>query len=68
MEIVVNGAPRQVQSTLSLRQLLESLHLPTLEAGIAVSVNGELVRKAEWPALALKARDEIEIVQATQGG
>jgi sulfur carrier protein len=68
MEIVVNGAPRQVESATSLRQLLESLQLPALERGIAVCVNGELVRRADWPARALKARDEIEIVQATQGG
>jgi sulfur carrier protein len=68
MEIVVNGAPRQVECATSLRQLLESLQLPALERGIAVCVNGELVRRAEWPARALKARDEIEIVQATQGG
>jgi sulfur carrier protein len=68
MEITLNGAPRQVESATTLRQLLESLRLPTLERGIAVSVNGELVRRPEWPALALKPRDEVEIVQATQGG
>lgn len=68
MEIVVNGAPRQVTAPLTLRELLESLHLPTLESGIAVSLNGEVVRKAEWSRLALKERDEVEVVQATQGG
>jgi sulfur carrier protein len=65
---MVNGTPRRVADALNLRDLLESLRLPALERGIAVSVNGELVRKAEWNVLALKPSDEIEIVQATQGG
>lgn len=68
MEISLNGTPRQVQEALSLRQLLESLKLPTLDAGVAVSVNGELVRKQDWPGRPLHARDEVEVVQATQGG
>jgi len=68
MEILVNGQPRQVDSAATLRGFLESLGLATLETGIAVSVNGELVRRAEWPKTRLKARDELEIVQATQGG
>ena len=68
MEVMLNGTPRQVADALNLRDLLESLRLPALERGIAVSVNGELVRKAEWNVLALKPSDEIEIVQATQGG
>lgn len=68
MEIVVNGTPRHVADAMSLRALLESLRLPTLERGIAVSVNGELVRRPEWTGLVLKAKDEIEVVQATQGG
>jgi sulfur carrier protein len=68
MEIVVNGTSRDVADSLKLRELLESLRLPTLERGIAVSVNGELVRRTEWPEVVLKAQDEIEVVQATQGG
>lgn len=68
MEIVVNGTQRQVENAVTLRALLESLKLPSLERGVAVSVNGELVRKPEWASMALKASDEIEVVSATQGG
>jgi len=53
---------------MSLREFLESLALPALESGVAVSVNGEVVSRAAWPGTRLKARDELEIVQATQGG
>jgi sulfur carrier protein len=68
MEIVVNGKPHALPGALSLRQFLETLRLPTLERGVAVSLNGEVVRRAEWERTALKAQDEVEIVQATQGG
>ncbi|HEX7927699.1 MAG TPA: sulfur carrier protein ThiS [bacterium] len=68
MEIVLNGAARHVADAMNLRALLESLKLPTLEQGIAVAVNGEIVRKTEWRGTVLKASDEIEVVQATQGG
>jgi sulfur carrier protein len=68
MEIRVNGRPQALSAAMSLRQFLESLHLPTLERGVAVCLNGEVVRRAEWERTALKAQDELEIVQATQGG
>jgi sulfur carrier protein len=36
--------------------------------GLAVALNGALVRRAQWSATALKAGDEVEIVRAMQGG
>ena len=36
--------------------------------GVAVALNGTLVRRAQWSATALKAGDEVEIVRAMQGG
>jgi sulfur carrier protein len=68
MDILVNGKPTAVPGSPTVRQYLESLRLPTLERGVAVSLNGELVRRGEWERTALKAADELEIVQATQGG
>ena len=68
MNILVNGKPQTLPGALTLRRFLETLGLPTLERGVAVSLNGELVRRADWERTALKAQDEVEIVQATQGG
>jgi sulfur carrier protein len=36
--------------------------------GIAVALNGAVVRRAAWAATPLKAGDVIEIVRAMQGG
>jgi sulfur carrier protein len=68
MDILLNGKPRALPGAMSLRQFLETLHLPTLERGVAVSLNGEVVRRAEWERTPLKPQDALEIVQATQGG
>ena len=69
MEILVNGALRDYprhSATLSL--VMESLGLDGTEQGVAVALNGELVRHADWGGTVLHPDDELEIVQATQGG
>jgi sulfur carrier protein len=68
MDIRVNGRAHALPGAATLRQFLDTLGLPSLERGVAVSVNGELVRKADWERTALEPDDELEIVQATQGG
>jgi sulfur carrier protein len=68
MDVLVNGKSRAVQDGAGLRMLLESLRLPSLESGIAVCLNGEVVRRQDWERTALRDRDEVEIVTAAQGG
>ena len=68
MQIIVNGKPRELPQPLPLRQVLEGLALPSLERGLAVAINGEIVRRAEWERRLVQPEDELEIVQATQGG
>ena len=36
--------------------------------GLAVALNGAVVRRADWAATPLKAGDAVEIVRAMQGG
>ena len=71
MEIMVNGAPRvypRNSAPLSLFAVMETLGLDGTEQGVAVALNGELVRHADWAGTVLHPDDELEIVQATQGG
>ncbi len=68
ISITVNGEPRTVEEASSLTDLLEALRLAEVRSGLAVCVNGEVVRQAEWPRITLHAQDELEIVRATQGG
>jgi len=36
--------------------------------GIAMALNGRVVRRADWAATALSEGDRVEIVRAMQGG
>jgi len=66
MEIVVNGAPRQVGDGMSLDQVVTLIC--DAASGIAVAVNGEVVRRAAWPATSLAPGDQVEVLTAVQGG
>ena len=68
MEIKVNGEVRALDAPATLREFLMGLNLPSLERGLAVCINGEVVRKADWEHRRINADDELEIVHATQGG
>ena len=67
-------------ATLTVNGVAEPLEAPTVAAllaardiapdgrGVAVAVNGALVRRADWATTALNAGDTVEIVRAMQGG
>jgi len=49
----------------SVAQLVESLGV---KLQVAVAVNGEVVRRADWASIELSEGDEVEIVRAVGGG
>ena len=65
MNVVVNGAEREVPAGSSTAQLLEKLGLPT--SGVAVAVDGAVLPRAEWDR-ALTEGAAIEVLTAVQGG
>lgn len=66
--ITVNGEPRDVPSGLLLPDLLRRSGLDPAQSGIAVAVNGAVVRRALWDETEVEAGDEFEVITATQGG
>ena len=36
--------------------------------GVAVAVDGEVIRKADWGKVRLEQRQSVEVVRAVQGG
>lgn len=52
----------------TISALLQERGLERDARGVAVAKNGEIVPRAEWPSVSVTAGDEIEIVQARQGG
>jgi sulfur carrier protein len=66
MRIVINGEDREVPDQMSLERVVAAI--TTSATGIAVAVNGEVVRRASWSSVALAPGDEIEVLTAVQGG
>lgn len=66
MDIVINGTSRQLPDDTSLERAIQLIS--SADAGIAVAVNGEVVRRASWPETRLAAGDQVEVLTAVQGG
>ena len=66
MQIRVNDENREVPENLSLQQLTSNLNLAPER--IAIELNHDLVRRADWPATVLKEGDRVEIVHFVGGG
>jgi sulfur carrier protein len=64
--VLFNDAPRQLATGETVAELLQELVLP--ERGIAVAVNGEVVRRADWAAHRLSEGDRVDVLTASQGG
>ena len=66
MRILINGEGKECEEGISLSALIELLELPPQR--IAVELNREVVRRADWKGIVLKNEDRLEIVHFVGGG
>ncbi len=66
MQIYINGQPRELLESLTVRRLLQQLEMTTPH--VAVEVNEQLVPRKEHPSWSLQEGDKIEIVTLVGGG
>jgi len=66
MQIIVNGQSRTCEAGLTLGGLLVELNLPP--GRVAIEVNRQLVRRAEFGNVTLRDGDCLEIVTLVGGG
>lgn len=66
--LLVNGERRPLPPQGVLIQLLEASGITPETKGVAVAVNDEVVRRADWAHRRLQPGDRVEIVRAVQGG
>jgi thiamine biosynthesis protein ThiS len=66
MKIRVNGEDRELEESLSIRGLLDSLGLK--EKLVVVEHNKEVVNKEDFEEVTLNEGDEIEIMRYIGGG
>ena len=64
--LTVNGAAEPLAPTVAA--LLAARDIPPDGRGVAVALNGAVVRRADWATTPLAAGDTVEIVRAMQGG
>ena len=64
--VILNDMPREVTPDQTVAELLSELVLPA--KGIAVAVNGEVVRRGDWLTHQLRDGDRVEVLSAAQGG
>ena len=66
MQVWINGERRELADGASVRDALVALGAP--ESGIAVAVDGEVVRRSDWASVALAEGARVEVLTAVQGG
>ena len=66
MNVTVNGVEKQLAEGTNISNLLEILALKPER--LAVEVNRQIVRRANWSSTVLAAGDRIEIVNFVGGG
>ena len=65
--LTINGENRE-STAATVAALLEEENVPLEAKGVAVALNGALVRRMEWQETALSAGDMVEIVKPFSGG
>ena len=65
MRLKLNGESEEVKAT-TIAELMDELKAPP--KGIAIALNGSVVRRAQHSSTPLSDGDEVEIIRAVQGG
>ncbi|MCS7026966.1 MAG: sulfur carrier protein ThiS [Bryobacteraceae bacterium] len=66
MEILVNGEVVSAPEDATLQTLIETVGLDP--SRVAVELNGEIVRRANWATTRLSPGSKVELVQFVGGG
>ena len=66
MRVELNGEPKELDEGTTLSALIEQLSLAPER--VAVELNRDVVRRADWPATRLSDGDRVEVVHFVGGG
>ncbi len=68
MRIELNGEPVELADAATVADAVAAAGVDGEPRGVAVAVDGEVVRRAEWDATRLREGQSVEVVRAVQGG
>jgi len=66
LRVELNGEPKELPEGATLLSLIEQLSLAPER--VAVELNRDVVRRADWPATRLSDGDRVEVVHFVGGG
>jgi sulfur carrier protein len=66
MNVIVNGQPVELSDGATTAAAVRVL--TSAASGVAVAVNGEVVRRSVWESTPLADGDQVEVLTAVQGG
>lgn len=66
--IVLNGEAASVPAGSTLAAIVGAQGLSPEARGVAVALDGEVVRRAEWSTTAVRAGQRVEVLTAVAGG
>ncbi len=64
--MIVNGVEHDATTARPLREVLD--RWVVAPRGVAVAINGEVVRRSQWDVTIVQPTDVVEIVTAVAGG
>jgi sulfur carrier protein len=65
VRIELNGKPHELEAPVSVSDFLR---LIGAKPQVAVAINGEVVRRADWESVEVAEGDVVEVVRAVGGG
>ena len=68
MRIVLNGEPRELRAAPRSSTRSTRAARPESRDGVAVAVDGEVVPRSSWADRTLAEGEQVEVLQAVQGG
>jgi len=66
--VLLNGDPRELPDRATVADVVAAASASPEGRGVAVAIDGEVVPRGEWPATTVREDQQIEVLQAVQGG
>jgi sulfur carrier protein len=68
LELTINGERRELPDGVTVADAVVAAGVPAGGRGVAVAVDGEVVSRGAWERTTLVGGEQVEVLQAVQGG
>ena len=68
MRVLLNGEPHDLPQGATVADAVDASGAPESHDGVAVAVGGEVIPRSRWTDQVLAEGDQVEVLQAVQGG